>query len=90
MKLKRCEYPVLINTGQVRELTSVTWDETGVTFGAATTLSDIEMELQEAQSRHPGEGKGYAEGHSEICFSILIAPVAQTPVNEHVTLQHTL
>ncbi|KAF0287070.1 Xanthine dehydrogenase/oxidase [Amphibalanus amphitrite] len=53
VKLKRCEYPVLINPGQVTELTSVTWDEDGVTFGAAVTLSDIEAELLTAQSQQP-------------------------------------
>ena len=56
--MRRCEYPVLINPGQVTELTSVTWDEAGVTFGAATTLSDIETELLTAQKQQPGGAAG--------------------------------
>ena len=58
VKMRRCEYPVLINPGQVTELTSVTWDEAGVTFGAAATLSDIETELLTAQKRQPGGAAG--------------------------------
>ncbi|XP_037076844.1 xanthine dehydrogenase/oxidase-like [Pollicipes pollicipes] len=53
VKFKHCEYPVIINPSQVQELTSVTWDQAGVTFGAASTLSDIEQELHTAISQHP-------------------------------------
>ena len=62
MKIRRCGYPVLISPGQVPELTSVTWDEAGVTFGAASTLSDIETELQAAQTRQPGGAAGFLWG----------------------------
>ena len=55
VRLRRTANPVLIHPGLVPELTRVTWDEVGVTLGAAVTLSDIETELLAAQERFPGE-----------------------------------
>ena len=54
VKFKNQLYPVLIAATHVPELTQVTCSDTGVTFGASTTLSTIDETLKALVEKHPG------------------------------------
>ena len=54
IKFKNQLYPVLIAPTHIKELTSVTHSDDGVTFGASTTLSTIDETLKKLIEKHPG------------------------------------
>ena len=52
-KFKQCNYPVMIQPTHVKELTGVRETESGVVFGAAVTLSEVEKVCSGQSAAHP-------------------------------------
>ena len=53
MKFKNCNYPVMIQTTNVAELTSIVESDTGVRFGASVTLSEVEKICLQQSATYP-------------------------------------
>ena len=53
VKFKNCQYPIMIQPSHVKELTSVTENQDGITFGASVTLTELEAICLEQSRQHP-------------------------------------
>ncbi|XP_056157552.1 aldehyde oxidase 5 [Lampris incognitus] len=58
--LKGVHHPLVIYAGRVSELSTLTWGKTGLSIGAACTLSTLKEELERATGEiEEGRSKGY-------------------------------
>ena len=53
MKLKNCQYPVMLQATHINELTSITETQYNVKFGASVTLSEVEAACLRQSALHP-------------------------------------
>ena len=57
-KFKNIHYPVLVAVTQIPELLGINAQDSGIVFGASTSLSDMECALRKAIAQGPG---GYSK-----------------------------
>ena len=53
MKFKNCHYPVMIQPTHVKELTTISYGERALMFGASVTLSEMERACVKLTESHP-------------------------------------